>query len=62
MDAFDLFYIIRMDLDLMLDIHLDLTMFTESKQLFNAVICGNRTQERRLGIDLSAARQIYRGK
>lgn len=60
MDAFDIAYVLKKDLDMMFDTKLDIIMFTDSKKLFDAVTCGKRTTERRLSIDVTAARQSYK--
>lgn len=60
MDAFDTAFITRNDLETILGVRIKIVMLTDSKQLFDAVTCGRRTAERRLGIDVAAARQSYR--
>lgn len=35
-------------------------MFSDSKQVFDSATCGKRASERRLSIDIMAARDIYR--
>lgn len=59
MDAFDMAFVIKKDLERVLDTDLSIIMLTDSKQLFDSVTCGKRTAERRLSIDISAARQSY---
>lgn len=52
-------YAIRNYLTEMLGMYLGLVMMSGLKKLFDAVICGKRTAERRLRIDIAAGRQIY---
>lgn len=60
MDAFDMAFVLKKDLEMVLDTKLGIIMLTDSKQLFDSVTCGKRTAERRLSIDVSAARKSYR--
>lgn len=60
MDAFDLAFVIKTDLEVILGMDLNIVMFTDSRQLYDSVTCGKRTAERRLSIDVTAARQSYR--
>lgn len=59
-DAFDKAFVIRKDMENTLGVKLPLHMFTDSKQLFDAMTKGQQTTEKRLMIDISAAREAYR--
>lgn len=59
MDSFDAAFMIRKDLEGIMGVRLDIVMFTDSKQLFDAVKCGRSTTEKRLNIDVAAARHSY---
>lgn len=60
MDAFDSVFTLAADLELIYARKLHIYMFTDSKQLFDAMIKGKRTQEKRLMVDITAARQSYK--
>ena len=58
-DAFDVGYIIKRDLEIMLDRSIRLQMFTDSKSLFDIITkCGSTTQKRLL-IDVKSVREAY---
>lgn len=59
-DAFDRSFVIRKDLERLLGVKIQLHMFTDSKQLFDAMTKGQQTTEKRLMIDIAAAREAYR--
>lgn len=59
MEAFDAVYSLKDDLAALLDRKLEIRMMTDSKQLFDAITRGRRTTERRLSIDITAARDAY---
>lgn len=59
MNEFNMAYVILIDLRKRLGRALDIIMLTNSKKLFEAITCGKRTEERRLKVDVSSARQIY---
>lgn len=60
MDAFDSVFALAADLEMVYGRKLEIYMYTDSKQLFDAMIKGKRTQEKRLMVDIMAARQSYR--
>lgn len=60
MDGFDLGFAIAADLEMTLHRKLSMFMYTDSKQLFDAMTEGKHTAERRLMVDILAARQSYR--
>lgn len=59
MDAFEMAYVIKVDLERMMGAHQNLMLTTDSKHVFHAVTCGKRTSERRLSLDITVARQSY---
>lgn len=59
MDSIQMAFVIWNDIEAMLGKSLNLNMMKDSKQLLEAVTCGKRTQERRLSIEIMAARQSY---
>lgn len=60
MDAFDVSFMVSSDISNLLGITIPVFMFTDSKQLFDSVTKGKRTTEKRLMIDISAARESYK--
>lgn len=59
-DAFDYAFMMMKDLNTMLGKVIPIFMFTDSKQLFDALTKGKRTTEKRLMIDILSARQSYK--
>lgn len=59
-DGFDHAFLISRDLDMLLSKRLSISMYTDSKQLFDAMTRGKHTSERRLMIEIMAVRQAYR--
>ena len=59
-DAFDRTWILRYDLKRIYHHDVPNTMLTDSKQIFDVITKGARTSERRLMIDICAAREAYR--
>jgi hypothetical protein len=58
-DGFDNAFLPRHELESMLGKPVPLIMFTDSQALFNVVIRNKRTTERRLMVEVAAARQTY---
>lgn len=58
-DGFDYAYLLRHDLQRILAQHLPLAMLTDSESLFKSIVKSTTTTEKRLMIDLEAARQSY---
>ena len=58
-DAFDAAYTIRNDLQRLLNKDVKLTMLTDSMSLFKVLINSSIMTEKRLMIDISAAREAY---
>ena len=52
-------YMLRHDLERLYDCHIPLTILTDSKQLFDVVTRGSHPTEKRLLIDVAAAREAY---
>lgn len=59
LDAFDAAFAVSADLKMALGRELYIAMFTDSKQLFDALVRGKRTTERRLMIEIHSVRQSY---
>lgn len=59
MDAFDSTYAIHSDMQGLLGRNLELRMFKDSNQLFNAITIGKRAAEKHLAIDIIAERHAY---
>jgi len=57
--AFDEAFIIRYDLERLYGRHIPINIFTDSKQLFDVVTKGSHPTEKRLMVDVAAARQAY---
>lgn len=57
--AFDEAFVIRYDLERLYSRHIPLIMFTDSKQLFDVVTKASHPTEKRLMVDIAAARQAY---
>ena len=57
--AFDEAFVIRYDLERLYGRRIPLNMFTDSKQLFDVVTKASHPTEKRLLIDIAAARQAY---
>lgn len=60
MDAFDSAFMLWNDLEAVMGQMVHIMMMKDYRQLFDAETCCRRTTERRLGTDISAARQSYR--
>lgn len=58
-DAFDAAYIIKHDLERIYRQRLPLVMLTDSKQMFDVITRASHTTEKRLMIDVAAAREAY---
>jgi hypothetical protein len=58
-DTFDATYSIKNDLGSILGRNIPLLILTDSKPLFDVMICNKYTTEKRLTIDLSAAREDF---
>lgn len=59
MNAFDAVYIISGDMERILGVFLEVRMYTDPKQLFNALSRGRKISERRLAVDIATAREDY---
>lgn len=59
LDAYDAAIVIAKDLHMLLGSEIHLIMFTDSKQLFDALTRGKRTTEKRLMIDTTIVREAY---
>lgn len=57
--AFDQAFVLRHDLERILGKDLRLMMFTDSKQLFDVITKSSHASEKRLMIEITAARQVY---
>lgn len=60
MDAFDSAYPLKQDLESVYKNMIPLHMITDSTQLFDSISKGKRTTEKRLSIDITAAREAYK--
>lgn len=60
MDAFDVGTVMARDLRSLLGKDIPINMFTDSKQLFDALTRGKQTTEKRLMIDIASAREAYK--
>lgn len=58
-EALDEAFVIRYDLERLYNQHIPLTILTDSKQLFDVVTKASQPTEKRLMIDIAAARQAY---
>lgn len=58
-DACDASILIRQDLRLILKQTLKILILTDSERLFSVIICSGQTTEKRLMIDIKAAREAY---
>lgn len=58
-DGFDAAYMLRYDLERMLMRRIPMTMLTDSESLFRVIIKASVTTEKRLMIDVRAAREAY---
>lgn len=58
-DAFDKAFVIKYDLERIYRQHLPLVMLTDSKQMFDVITRASHTTEKRLMIDVAAAREAY---
>ncbi len=58
-DAFDTAFILKHDLERIYHQHLPLVMLTDSKQMFDVITRASHTTEKRLMIDVAAAREAY---
>ena len=61
-DAFDSAYVLRQDLQQLLNVNIPLKMFTDSKSLFDVITKCTMTAEKRLMIDIFAINQAYDGR
>ena len=57
--AFDQAYVIRHDIQRILGIEIGITMYTDSKQLFDVITRAAHTTEKRLMVEIMAAREAY---
>ena len=57
--AFDVSFLLKHDMDRVLNRLIPLHMFTDSKQMFDVITSARHTTEKRLMIDITAARQSY---
>ena len=57
--AFDQDFVIRHDLEAILNQKISLTMFTDSEQLFDVLTTAAHTTEKRLMVEIMAAREAY---
>lgn len=57
--ALDEAFTLRYDLDILYGQHIPLSIFTDSKQLFDVVTRASHPTEKRLLIDIAAAREAY---
>lgn len=60
LDAFDAAFTIACDMNNILNRDLPIVVYTDSRQVFDAITRGRRTTEKRLSIELSAARESYK--
>lgn len=58
-NAFDEAFIVKHDLERLYKQHVPMTMLTDSKQLFDVITRASHTTEKRLMIDIAAAREAY---
>ena len=58
-DAFDYLYLVKYDLEQLLQQRITIQMFTDSKSLFGVIIRASKNSERRLIIDITAAMEAY---
>lgn len=58
-EAFDEAFIIRYDLERIYGKHIPLSLYTDSKQLFEVVTKASHPTEKRLMVDIAAAREAY---
>lgn len=61
-DGFDRSFTMKKDLEMLLGMPIPLYCFTDSKELFDSVTKGQQTTEKRLMIDIIAARESYKSK
>eukprot|EP00170_Pyropia_yezoensis_P000148 contig_1145_g149 len=57
--AFDEEFVIRYDLEQLYGCHIPLSLFTDSKKLFDVVTKASHPTEKRLMVDIAAAREAY---
>lgn len=60
LDAFDVAFAVAADLHSILSRRLDIVPFTDSRQLFDALVKGKRTAEQNSTVEIASARQSYR--
>ena len=58
-DAFDYSYMLNYDIEQLLKQRITVQMFTDSKSLFDFIVCASMTSERRSMIGISPTRQAY---
>ena len=58
-DAFDYSYLLKYDIEQLLQQRIPIQMFTDSKSLFDVIVRASMSSERRLMIDISATREAY---
>eukprot|EP00171_Calliarthron_tuberculosum_P008498 IDg8498t1 len=58
-DAFDYSFMLKFDLESMLQQEIPLQIFTDSRSLFDVIVKATKTSERRLMIDVAACREAY---
>ncbi len=59
-DAFDVGYTLATELSSLLGRKVPLILLTDSKSLFDVISKGSRTSEKRMMLDIAAARERYR--
>lgn len=61
-EYFDAAYILKHDLERMLNKKVQITLLTDSEILFNIIVKSTTTTEKRWNIDVRAARQVFENK
>eukprot|EP00173_Palmaria_palmata_P004975 Plantae.Rhodophyta-Palmaria_palmata.ctg7907.p1 GENE.Plantae.Rhodophyta-Palmaria_palmata.ctg7907~~Plantae.Rhodophyta-Palmaria_palmata.ctg7907.p1 ORF type:complete len:225 (+),score=20.42 Plantae.Rhodophyta-Palmaria_palmata.ctg7907:63-677(+) len=58
-DCYDAAFVLKVELERLLDMHIPLQMLVDSKQLFDAISHSSRTKEQRVMIDINAGKQGF---